>query len=216
MFLLDLDREPLEETARTIGANVVTHVGDVREPDAVRDAFRRLDDALGGVDVLVNSAGVYEEQPFLVVEEKDWERTVSVNLDGTFLVSQMAARRMTRDGGGSIVHLSSTAGRTGDTAPISVYAASKGGVLGITRQMAAELGPLGIRVNAVLPGPIETRMVKIAKANPGFDPWVRDFVPMKRCGRPEEVADVLLFLASDDASYVTGALIPIDGGSLAL
>ena len=169
---------------------------------------------LGGIDVLINNAGVCREERFLEITEESWDETINVNLKGHLLVAQAVAREMVKAGSGTIVNMSSTNGLVGE-AGYAAYNASKGGVLLLTKTMALELGPYGIRVNCVAPGYIVTPMsTEIDSTNMMFA-YARDKIPLGRVARPEEVASVFAFLASDDASFINGEAIVIDGGQLA-
>ena len=176
---------------------------------AVGDAITRL----GGVDVLVNAAGVLSVGGADTLDEAEWERVLGVNLKGTWLVSKHVVPHMLAAGSGSIVNLASIEGLEGFSGQ-TAYNVSKGGVVLLTRNMAADFGPAGVRVNCLCPGLIDTPMTSILK-DPAFAP-VRDaFVGwhlLGRAGKPEEVAAAALFLASDDASFVHGAALTVDGG----
>jgi NAD(P)-dependent dehydrogenase (short-subunit alcohol dehydrogenase family) len=169
----------------------------------VRDHFGRL-------DILVNAAGVTQTQSGLHdLDLREWDRIIDVNQKGTMLGMRMAVNLMLREGSGAIVNISSIWGLVAGTGQIA-YHASKGAVSVMTRNAAVTYAKRGIRVNAILPGLIETEMVR--DQNPEMRKATLDFTPMGRIGQPEEIAKGVLFLVSDDASYVTGALLPIDGG----
>jgi NAD(P)-dependent dehydrogenase (short-subunit alcohol dehydrogenase family) len=175
--------------------------------------------ALGGIDVLVNNAGTARRDPFLSIAAGNWDRIVAVNLRGMFLVAQAVSRHMVERGGGVIVNMSSTNGLAGEE-DYAHYNASKGGVLLLTKTMAVELGRHGIRVNALCPGYIRTPLNEAVSAPIGgaeFETaYARDRIPLGRAGQPEEVAAAYAFLASDDASFVHGAALVIDGGQIAV
>lgn len=171
--------------------------------------------ALDGIDVLINNAGIAFMRSFLELETERWDRMLDVNLRGQFLVAQRVARGMVARGrGGAIVNMASTNALEGE-AGYAHYDASKGGVAMLTRTMAIELAPHAIRVNALCPGKIATPLQDGAEHPSYVEDFLRERVPMARSGTPEEVAAAYAFLASDDASYITGTLLAVDGGQLA-
>jgi len=189
------------------------------EGDVARmtDAARR---ALGGIDVLVNNAGTARRDRFLAIAPGDWDRILAVNLRGMFLVGQAVSRVLVEQGtGGVIINMASTNAMAGEE-EYAHYNASKGGVLVLTKTMAVELGNRGIRVNALCPGYIRTPLNAAISATIGGEEfeaaYVRARIPLGRVGRPEEVAAAYAFLASDDASFIHGAALVIDGGQLAV
>src|SRR5713226_5659890 len=174
--------------------------------------------ALGSVDVLANNAGTSTRSAFLDIPVADWDRIVAVNLRGMFLVAQAVGRHMAQRGTGVIINMSSTNGIAGEE-DYAHYNASKGGVLLLTKTMAVELGGLGIRVNALCPGYISTPLNAAIAAGlgEGFEAaYARDRIPLRRPGTAEEVAAAYAFLASDDASFIHGTGLVIDGGQLAV
>jgi meso-butanediol dehydrogenase / (S,S)-butanediol dehydrogenase / diacetyl reductase len=182
---------------------------DVADRSQVEAAFARVDELLGGVDVLVANAGISIRKPFLEIEEADWRRVLDVNLTGVFHCSQEAARRMDD---GVILMTASTNGLTGH-ALYADYNASKAGVILLARTMALELAPR-IRVNAVCPGYVLTPMQK-AEYTPEMLAAVNESIPLRRHAQPEEIAALYAFLASDEGAYFTGAVISVDGGETA-
>jgi len=172
--------------------------------------------AFGRVDTLVNNAGIFRAADFLAIAEADWDAVIDVNLKGAFLVGQAVAREMVKTGGGAIVNMSSVNGITA-IASIASYNASKGGIDQLTRAMALALADRGVRVNAVAPGTIATELArKAVLGSADAAARIMSRTPLRRLGTPDEVAAVCAFLASDAASYMTGEVVYVDGGRLAL
>jgi NAD(P)-dependent dehydrogenase (short-subunit alcohol dehydrogenase family) len=190
--------------------------GDVRSTDDVASGVERADDALGGIDVLANNAGVAWREPFLDITAESWDRMLEVNLRGMFLVAQAGARRMIRRGRpGCIVNMASTNALGGEE-DFAHYNASKAGVLLLTKTMAVELGPLGVRVNCICPGFIDTPLNRHLADEEEMASYERERIPLGRRGNAEEVGAAFAFLASDDASFVHGAALVVDGGQTAV
>ncbi len=208
--VLDRDREAAERVAGDLDALALAC--DVRDPDAVHQAVHAAADAMGGLTDLVNNAGIGTAKPLLSYTPKEWELLIGVNLTGTFNGIRSAAPIMLEAGGGSIVNNASLTGLrpTRGEAP---YSAAKAGVLNLTAAAAVELSPT-IRVNAVAPGMIHTPLTDIVVTNDGWRTAAESGTPLGRVGTAEEVAEVIAFLASDAASYVTGQTIVVDGGSV--
>jgi 3-oxoacyl-[acyl-carrier protein] reductase len=200
-------RAVLAELA-AIGARATWHAADLGRVAEARGLVHAALEAFGRIDVLVNNAGVFERRPALEMEERDWDQVLDVNLKGAFFCAQAAARAMQERGqGGAIVNVASDAAWSGGINPCAHYAASKAGLVSITRSLARELAPHRIRVNAVAPGLITTDMGGTAGSTlPGLH------IPLGREGTPDEVAACVVFLASDEASYVTGANLNLSGG----
>jgi NAD(P)-dependent dehydrogenase (short-subunit alcohol dehydrogenase family) len=194
-------------------------VVDVRDADAVGAAVAEAAELLGGpADVVVASAGIYRICPFLDLEPGEWDDVLGTNLRGVYLTGRAAARALVAAGRpGAIVNLASTAAPVGDAdEPGAHYNASKAGVVSLTRQMAIELARHGIRVNCVCPGVIDTPMLRLMDDPAAGQRYLRQSVPLRRLGTAAEVAASIAFLASHDAAYITGAALPIDGGSTLL
>jgi NAD(P)-dependent dehydrogenase (short-subunit alcohol dehydrogenase family) len=219
VVVADLQYEPREggtpavEVAESAGVSATYVKCDVTNRDQLQDAVDAADE-FGGVDVMVNNAGIFRAKPFTEVEEADFDQVMDVNLKGVFFGAQVAAKKMLEDGReGSIINMSSVAGLTG-SAPYSTYSTSKGGVRLLTYSLASELGPEGIRVNVIHPGLIDTEMTTDDVAIIGTEAGDRykQSIPLDRWGDPGDVADGAVYLASDMSSYVNGESLVIDGG----
>lgn len=221
----DLSQDRSEETAAEIersGGRAVALSGDV---SVAEDATGMVDgavDSLGRLDIVVNSAGVTARNALPPGSDPDdvWDRVIEVNLRGTYLVSRCAVDHMRRGDGGSIVNLASTMGMVGYPpglgGALNPYPPSKGGVIQLTRNMAVDLARDNIRVNCLCPGFVETDLTKSLTDDPPTLEMLESRHPLGRLGRPEEVAHAALYLASDEASYVTGAALTVDGGYTAV
>jgi 3-oxoacyl-[acyl-carrier protein] reductase len=188
---------------------------DVRNEEEVASVVERADDALGGIDVLANNAGVAWKEPFLEISTESWDRMMKVNLRGMFLMAQAAARRIIERGrAGCIVNMASTNAFGGEE-NFAHYNASKAGVLLLTKTMAVELGPQGVRVNCICPGFIDTPLNRHLAGEEEMATYERERIPLGRRGNAEEVGAAFAFLASDDASFVHGAALVVDGGQTA-
>jgi NAD(P)-dependent dehydrogenase (short-subunit alcohol dehydrogenase family) len=188
---------------------------DVRNEEEVASVVERADDALGGIDVLANNAGVAWKEPFLEISTESWDRMMKVNLRGMFLMAQAAARRIIERGrAGCIVNMASTNAFGGEE-NFAHYNASKAGVLLLTKTMAVELGPQGVRVNCICPGFIDTPLNRHLAGEEEMAAYERERIPLGRRGNAEEVGAAFAFLASDDASFVHGAALVVDGGQTA-
>jgi glucose 1-dehydrogenase/3-oxoacyl-[acyl-carrier protein] reductase len=206
-----------KETARQIaamGREVLLRQADISRSEAARGLIDATVERLRRIDILVNNAGVTWPKPFLELDEETWDQTFAINIRGMFICSQQAARHMVRQGtGGRIINLSSVHGFSATTRHAH-YEATKGGVNMLTKALAIELAPYGITVNAIAPGAIEVE--RYYRTIPNYD---RDAmgrrIPLGRVGFPQDVAPLAVFLASDDASYITGETILVDGGLIA-
>jgi NAD(P)-dependent dehydrogenase (short-subunit alcohol dehydrogenase family) len=211
----DLDLEHAEATAAEIRRSKAEGHAfqvDVTDPEAITAFIDAAASSLGRVDVLVNSAGIREIVSVLDLSFAEWQRVISVNLTGTFLASQAFARRLVQEGrSGQIVNLASTLGLM--AAPKrAAYTASKHGVVGLTRQMALELGDQRIRVNAVAPGVVRTPLTERYFQDPHYVQAIRDIHALGRWAEPREIADAILFLADERNSFITGTILTVDGG----
>jgi 2-dehydro-3-deoxy-L-rhamnonate dehydrogenase (NAD+) len=211
------------ETARDLGARVAVidvhdapaaDVGlraDVSSPDDASDAVGEAASHLGGLDVLVNNAGIAPAGALEEITPAQWRQTMSVNLDGVFFCTQAAVPHLTRGSGGAVVNMASIAGRSFSRTASAAYAASKGGVVALTRQLGYEFAATGIRVNCVCPGLVDTSIMA-RNTSPQRLSELVSTIPLGRLARPDEVAAVVCFLASDAASYMTGSVVDITGG----
>ena len=221
VFLAGLDQREVDAALAGLGPSgeVSGLACDVSGEGDVARMVAAAHRALGGIDILINNAGTARRDPFLSIAAGDWDRIVAVNLRGMFLVAQAVSRHMVERRGGVIINMSSTNGLAGEE-DYAHYNASKGGVLLLTKTMAVELGRHGIRVNALCPGYIRTPLNEAISASMGGGAFEADYaharIPLGRAGRAEEVAAAYAFLASDDASFIHGTALVIDGGQLAV
>ena len=216
--LADLDAAGAEQSAAQIvqaGGDAFAIACDVADSASVQSAVDAVVERFGQLDILVNNAGILRDNLLFKMTDDDWERVLNVHLRGAFLCSRAAQAVMTPRKYGRIISLSSTSalGNRGQ----ANYSAAKAGLQGLTRTMAIELGPFGITANAVAPGFIETDMTRATAARMGvsmeaFEAGASQMIPLRRVGQPSEVASVIAFLASDDASYVSGQVIYVAGG----
>ncbi len=219
VLMVDVDDGSLQRHARQLGDGATALAVDLLSDGAVEDVVRAAQNALPRVDILVNDAGVSSKTPLLDATPAEWERVLGINTYAAAALASAFAGEMAARGGGCIVNVSSISGLGGGR-PQSVYGISKGALIGLTSELAALLEHDGVRVNAVLPGVIDTPMVRHDVAAEGdadgsqLERWIRGAVPVARIGLPEEVAAVVTFLASERASAITGALVPVEGGFL--
>ena len=195
------------------GTEALAVAGDVTNVSDVRRMVSQTAEALGSVHILINNAGVLRPTSVIDIEEDEWDFVVGVNLKGTYLCSRAVLPAMRGQGWGRIVNFSSTAGKNVSTVGGAHYTAAKAGILGFTRHLAKEEAGYGITVNSVCPGLIDTEMVRDTISDDRADAYAASF-PIQRLGQPEEVAELVAFLASDRASYITGASLDINGGDL--
>ena len=212
----DLRTEDAQRVADELtdsGTKSVAVQGDVTNSSDVGQMVDSTIDSLGAVHILINNAGVLRPTPVIDIEEDEWDFVVGVNLKGTYLCSRAVLPAMRNQGWGRIVNFSSTAGKNVSTVGGAHYTAAKAGILGFTRHLAKEEAAYGITVNSVCPGLIDTEMVRDTISEDRADAYAASF-PIQRLGEPEEVAELVAFLASDRASYITGASLDINGGDL--
>jgi NAD(P)-dependent dehydrogenase (short-subunit alcohol dehydrogenase family) len=210
--LLDIDAANLKRSIAALATpdTMMAIECDVSDPAAVNAALGSVAKHFGRLDALVNNAGIAIFKPILDVTYEDWSRVLAVNLTGPFLCTQSAAPLMRDSGGGAIVNITSISGLRASTLR-TAYGTSKAGLAHLTKQQAVELASLGIRVNAVAPGPVDTAMAK-AVHTPEIRADYHDHMPLNRYGLEEELAETIFFLCSERASYITGQVIAVDGG----
>jgi NAD(P)-dependent dehydrogenase (short-subunit alcohol dehydrogenase family) len=214
VFVVDLDGDAAKDVADAIVKNnsaATARTVDVTDTEQVKALMRAIGEAHGRLDVLVNNAGVGERSDFRNLSDEAWEKVWSVNLDGTVRCAREAFDLLRASGKGSVINLSSVMA-TKHTRQMAVYSATKGAVLALSRSLAVEYAPYGIRVNTLLPGYVETALIGRYLANPMIAKAVLTQTPLRRFGTPEDIANAALFLASDEAAYVTGAALNVDGG----
>jgi NAD(P)-dependent dehydrogenase (short-subunit alcohol dehydrogenase family) len=216
IVLADIQAEAVAAAAAKLGGGAVGMQCDMADPAQIAALFDRIEAEMGPVATLVNCAGIAISAPFLEASLTDFQKVIAVNLTGTFLATQRAAQTMVaRKIEGAIVNMSSINAQVAIPA-IASYCASKGGVMQLTKAAALALAPHNIRVNAVGPGSIDTAMMAGVNADPAAMARAMSRTPLKRVGTPREIGDVVAFLASPKASYITGETIYVDGGRLAL
>jgi 3-oxoacyl-[acyl-carrier protein] reductase len=212
VWAVDVQREPLEQLAAAHPDAVVPDVTDMANSEQVRDLSDRIVDRHGRIDIWVNNAAVFPGDAALDISPERWSQTIAVNLDGVFHGAQAAARHMIQAGRGSIINMGSVAAFKARVNR-SHYGASKAAVEHLTHCLAAEWGPLGVRVNAISPGFIDTAMTDFLRDDPAAMDAALATVPLRRIGTRTEVAQVVLFLASDASSFVNGHVLAVDGGA---
>ena len=201
--------EALTSVLREAGSRVMPVQADVADAAQVADMVNAIETELGRVSILVNNAGINRDALLARMSEEDFDAVVATSLKGAFLCSKAVARGMMKARAGVIINVSSVVGRRGNAGQAN-YAAAKAGLIGLTRSLARELGPRGVRVNAVAPGYVETDMT--AALADSMKEQIMGNTPLGRLAAPEEIAGVIAFLASPAAGYITGAVIPVDGG----
>lgn len=220
IVISDISEEDCQKVVEEIeknGGESLAVKCDVSKKEEVDNLVKKTIERFGKVDILVNNAGICQFKPFLELTEEEWDRTLNINLKGYFLCAQAVAKEMVKQKRGKIINIASVAsGQVGIGFPtLAHYSASKGGIIALTETLAVELAPYNITVNAIAPGMIETPMIAPIKENPEQEKETLKRIPLGRPGNPEEVSNLVLFLASDVSSYMTGSTVIIDGGWLA-
>ena len=216
MVLADVNGDGVIAAAERLGNGAAGIACDVREPAQISALFDRIEADFGPVSILVNCAGIARPAPFLETTLEDFQAVIEINLTGTFLVTQRAAKTMVANGiEGAIVNMSSVNAQVA-IPTIASYCASKGGVMQLTKAASLALAPHNIRVNAVGPGSIDTAMMASVNEDEEAMKMVMSRTPLKRIGSPREIGDVVAFLVSDKASYITGETIYVDGGRIGM
>ena len=215
--LIDSDADRLgaaQAEVKTLGGPTVSHVADVSNGEQVSEAVTSIAEQLGGIDVCVNNAGIISRHDIFDITEGDWDRVLDVNLKGTFLVGQAAARVMASGSGGSIINICSINAFSAN--PLTAhYCASKGGVVSLTKAMALALAGRGVRVNAIAPGPVDTELSGDRSADPGRLQATLARIALGRIAQPDDLAGAAIFLASAESAFMTGSVVTVDGGWLA-
>jgi NAD(P)-dependent dehydrogenase (short-subunit alcohol dehydrogenase family) len=217
---LDVDAAALETTGsmvRDTGGDIATFVADVADEEQVRGAIQSAVARFGALHILYNNAGVLwrdRDVSVLETDEAVWDRVMAINLKGMVWVCKHGVPKLIEAGGGAIVNMGSTSALLGDSIPQDAYTASKGAVISLTRNLAVQFAPYGIRANCIHPGFTDTPMQTVRTSDPAWVEAACASIPLGRLGTPRDVANAALFLASDEAAYVTGAELVVDGGSL--
>jgi len=211
VVMVDLAEKRLQDLARALGARAVPAVFDVTDPPAIERELGRLKASIGTVDILVNNAGILSNNKSQTTTPEEWRKVVEINLGGMFYLSRAVIPGMKAKGWGRIVNVSSLAAQTGGLTAGTAYAASKGGVISLTRSLAAETAPLGITVNAIAPAYVKTPMITEQLTEEERQGVLRK-IPVGRFCEPEEFAHVVLFLVSPLAGFITGDVINLNGG----
>jgi len=209
--------QPVADEIKSKGGEGVCFKMDVSNSDEVNKVFDEVVKQFGRLDILVNNAGIYQHKPALEITENDWDNMIDIDLKGMFLCAQRAAKEMAKNKWGRIINIASIAsGGVGIGVDGGAhYTAAKGGIIGLTETLAVEWAPLGINVNTISPGAIDTPMLSATQMSKEELAAMIVNIPLKRIGRPEEVSAMVVFLASEEASYITGATFYVDGGWLA-
>jgi 3-oxoacyl-[acyl-carrier protein] reductase len=208
----DINLEKAEETVKeieSIGPRAMAVKVDVANLDHVEQMVGTILEKFGKIDILVNNAGVTRDKLILRMTEEDWDLVLNVNLKGTFNCTKAVVRHMAKQRSGKIVNIASVVGEMGNAGQVN-YSASKAGVIGLTKTMAREFAQRGINVNAIAPGYIETPMTEVLADKVKEE--LKRLIPMERLGKPEDVAEAVLFLVSEESNYITGHILNVNGG----
>jgi 3-oxoacyl-[acyl-carrier protein] reductase len=208
----DINLEKAEETAKEIGSigpKAMAFKVDVANLNEVERMMEAILDKFGKIDILVNNAGITRDKLILRMTEEDWDAVLNVNLKGTFHCTKVVVRHMAKQRGGKIVSIASVVGEMGNAGQVN-YAASKAGVIGLTKTIAREFAQRRINVNAIAPGYIETPMTEVLPEKVKEE--LKRLIPMERLGKPEDVAEAVLFLVSEESNYITGQVLNVNGG----
>ncbi|NQT75448.1 MAG: 3-oxoacyl-[acyl-carrier-protein] reductase [Candidatus Omnitrophica bacterium] len=212
--LCDVNLEQAEETAKEIrlsGRECLAFKADVTDLKSVQEMVDKILDKFKKLDILINNAGIAKDNLILRMSEEDWDKVIAVNLKGTFVCTKIASKVMLKQRSGRIINLASIIGIMGNAGQAN-YAASKAGIIALTKSVAKELASRGITVNAIAPGFIKTEMT--ARLPDDIQKKMLSGIPLGRFGEPKDVADLVLFLSSESSSYITGQVVQIDGGML--
>lgn len=209
VVICDLDQQAVETAAGEIEGNVAGFKADVTKAADLENLFEKTLEKFGSLDVLINNAGITRDTLMIRMDEKDWDLVLDINLKGAFLATKLAARIMMKQRSGRIINISSVVGLTGNAGQAN-YSASKAGLIGLTKSAARELAGRGITVNAVAPGFIQTEMT--AGLPESAKKEFLNNIALRRAGTPEDIANAIGFLASDEAAYITGQVLAVDGG----
>ncbi len=209
VIIVDVDQELGNITAKQLGEMAHFYYMNIADEQSVNDTINQILNTFTKIDILVNNAGITNDKLLIRMTKEDWEKVISINLTGTFLVTRAVVKYMMKQHYGKIVNIASVIGMIGNAGQAN-YAASKAGIIGFTKSCAKELASRNITVNAIAPGFIETRMTE--KLPDEIKQMYFKLIPLGRFGKPEDVSNLALFLCSDQADYITGQVIAIDGG----
>jgi len=212
VVIIDLDQVNVDKAVQTIddqGFRAIGFAGNVTDAETMGKIFKEIKEKFNSIDVLVNNAGITRDGLIMKMKESDWDSVIAVNLKGTFICTQKVCRYMMKNRSGVILNIASVIGIMGNAGQAN-YAASKGGIIALTKSTAKELASRNIRVNAIAPGFIRTEMTDVLPQEV-IDKYAA-VIPLNRMGMPKDVADLCIFLASDEANYITGQTINVDGG----